>query len=107
MVQLVIFLAILSVLVLVHEWGHYICAKIFGVRVEEFGFGLPPFPRGSAAGFLITCCLNIKIARPKFHSTSLRMANREAQRPPAEATLQALRAGESRGDTRDLRGSLG
>src|SRR3990170_48112 len=42
MVQLVIFLAILSVLVLVHEWGHYICAKIFGVKVEEFGFGLPP-----------------------------------------------------------------
>jgi len=45
MVQLVIFLAILSVLVLVHEWGHYICAKIFGVRVEEFGFGLPPRAR--------------------------------------------------------------
>lgn len=42
MVQLIIFLAILSVLVLVHEWGHYIFAKIFGVRVEEFGFGLPP-----------------------------------------------------------------
>lgn len=41
-VQLIIFLVILSVLVLVHEWGHYICAKIFGVRVEEFGFGLPP-----------------------------------------------------------------
>ena len=43
--QLVIFLAILSVLVLVHEWGHYICAKIFGVKVEEFGFGLPPRAR--------------------------------------------------------------
>lgn len=45
MVQLLIFLAILSVLVLVHEWGHYIFAKIFGVRVEEFGFGLPPRAR--------------------------------------------------------------
>lgn len=42
MIQLVGFLVIISVLVLVHEWGHYICAKIFGVRVEEFGFGLPP-----------------------------------------------------------------
>lgn len=40
--QLLIFLIILSVLVLVHEWGHYIFAKIFGVKVEEFGFGLPP-----------------------------------------------------------------
>ncbi|MEK7525251.1 MAG: M50 family metallopeptidase [Patescibacteria group bacterium] len=45
MVQLVIFLAILSVLVLVHEWGHYIFAKIFGVKVDEFGFGLPPRAR--------------------------------------------------------------
>src|SRR3989344_7296907 len=45
MVQLVIFLAILPVLVLVHGWGHYICAKIFGVKVEEFGFGLPPRAR--------------------------------------------------------------
>ena len=45
MVQLIIFLGILSALVLVHEWGHYIFAKIFGVRVEEFGFGLPPRAR--------------------------------------------------------------
>lgn len=45
MVQVLIFLTILSLLVLVHEWGHYIFAKIFGVRVEEFGFGLPPRAR--------------------------------------------------------------
>ncbi len=45
LIQLLIFLAILSVLVLIHEWGHYICAKIFGVKVEEFGFGLPPRAR--------------------------------------------------------------
>jgi regulator of sigma E protease len=29
-------LVILSILVIVHEWGHYIVAKIFGMRVEEF-----------------------------------------------------------------------
>src|SRR5689334_14310960 len=40
--QVLIFFLILSVLVLIHEWGHYISAKIFGVRVDEFGFGLPP-----------------------------------------------------------------
>ena len=45
MIQLIVFLTILSVLVLVHEWGHYICAKIFGVAVTEFGFGLPPRAR--------------------------------------------------------------
>lgn len=37
-----LFIAILSVLVLIHEWGHFIAARIFGVHVEEFGFGFPP-----------------------------------------------------------------
>src|SRR5262249_39840947 len=29
-------LFILSILVVVHEWGHFIVAKLFGMRVEEF-----------------------------------------------------------------------
>src|SRR5205085_11251234 len=29
-------LIILSILVIVHEWGHYIVAKLFKMRVEEF-----------------------------------------------------------------------
>lgn len=37
-----IFLAILIVLVIVHELGHFIVAKLFGVKVEEFGVGYPP-----------------------------------------------------------------
>ena len=39
-----IFLAIigLSVLVFFHEFGHFLAAKIFKIRVEEFGFGYPP-----------------------------------------------------------------
>lgn len=37
-----IFLAVLSVLVLVHELGHFLAAKITGVEVEEFGLGFPP-----------------------------------------------------------------
>jgi len=36
------FILIFSVLVLVHEWGHYIVAKKSGIKIEEFGFGLPP-----------------------------------------------------------------
>lgn len=36
------FLLLLSLLILIHEWGHFSAAKFFGVRVEEFGFGLPP-----------------------------------------------------------------
>lgn len=45
MIQLIVFFLILSVLVLVHEFGHFISAKIFGIKVEEFGFGLPPRAR--------------------------------------------------------------
>ncbi len=39
---IIAFVLILSVLVLVHELGHFITAKKFGVKVEEFGFGFPP-----------------------------------------------------------------
>src|SRR6266436_3917436 len=41
LLTIVVFLAILSVLVLVHEAGHFIVAKFFGIKVEEFGFGFP------------------------------------------------------------------
>ncbi len=37
-----VFLAVLSVLVLIHELGHFLAAKKLGMKVEEFGFGLPP-----------------------------------------------------------------
>lgn len=39
---ILIFIGLLLVLVLVHEWGHFIVAKKAGCRVEEFGFGFPP-----------------------------------------------------------------
>lgn len=42
MITLLIFLVILSILVLVHEFGHFIVAKKAGIKVEEFGLGLPP-----------------------------------------------------------------
>ncbi|MDD3002246.1 MAG: M50 family metallopeptidase [Candidatus Shapirobacteria bacterium] len=40
--DLIFFILALSVLVLVHEWGHFIAARKTGVKVEEFGLGLPP-----------------------------------------------------------------
>ncbi len=40
--SILIFLAVLFILVLVHEWGHYITAKWTGMRVDEFGIGFPP-----------------------------------------------------------------
>lgn len=39
---LFVFLVVLSVLVFVHEFGHFLMAKKAGILVEEFGFGLPP-----------------------------------------------------------------
>ncbi len=32
----------LSILIFIHEWGHYAAAKASGIVVEEFGFGYPP-----------------------------------------------------------------
>jgi len=39
---IIIFLVLLSILVLAHEWGHFITARKFGVGAEEFGLGFPP-----------------------------------------------------------------
>ncbi len=41
-VNIVLVLAILVVLVVIHEFGHFVVARLAGVRVHEFGIGLPP-----------------------------------------------------------------
>jgi len=40
--SILIFFAVLFVLILVHEWGHYIIARLTGMKVEEFAIGFPP-----------------------------------------------------------------
>ncbi|MAZ40556.1 hypothetical protein CL654_00355 [bacterium] len=42
MFELLVFIIILSILVLSHEFGHFWVAKKSGMRVDEFGFGFPP-----------------------------------------------------------------
>lgn len=42
LVTIIIFIAVLSILVFVHELGHFIVAKRSGMGVHEFGFGFPP-----------------------------------------------------------------
>lgn len=44
------FFAVLFLLVVVHEFGHFIVAKLFGMLVEEFGFGMPPRIAGIRKG---------------------------------------------------------
>ena len=39
---ILLFIAILGILILVHEFGHFFAAKKAGAKVEEFGFGFPP-----------------------------------------------------------------
>lgn len=50
LITIVAFILILSVLVLIHEFGHFILAKRFGIKVEEFGFGFPPRVFGKKIG---------------------------------------------------------
>ena len=33
---------VLGVMILVHEWGHFIAARLFGVRVDVFSIGFGP-----------------------------------------------------------------
>ncbi len=44
------FVFVLSILVIVHEFGHFWVAKRNGIWVEEFGFGLPPRVFGKKIG---------------------------------------------------------
>lgn len=37
-----IFLVVIVLLVVSHELGHFFAAKFFGIRVDEFGIGIPP-----------------------------------------------------------------
>lgn len=48
--SIVIFVFTLLILVVIHELGHFIMAKRFGIKVEEFGFGIPPRIWGKKIG---------------------------------------------------------
>lgn len=50
MVAILIFLAVLVALIVVHEFGHFIAAKLAGMRVDEFGIGYPPRANGFKRG---------------------------------------------------------
>ena len=42
LLTILVFLIVLSLLVFVHEFGHFFAARKLGVKAEEFGFGFPP-----------------------------------------------------------------
>lgn len=40
--SLIVFVLLFSALILIHEFGHFIAARKTGIKVEEFGLGMPP-----------------------------------------------------------------
>lgn len=42
--SIIIMILLLSILILVHEAGHFLTAKLFKIKVDKFGFGLPVGP---------------------------------------------------------------
>lgn len=50
MFQILIIIITFSILIILHELGHFLMARKFGVRVEEFGLGLPPRLWGKKIG---------------------------------------------------------
>lgn len=46
MMTLVLFIIVLSILVFVHEFGHFLAARKLGMRVYEFALGFPPLAIG-------------------------------------------------------------
>lgn len=42
LISILAFVIVIAVCVIVHEYGHYITAKILGVQVHEFAFGMGP-----------------------------------------------------------------
>ena len=40
--EILIFVVVIVVLIVVHEFGHFLAAKLSGMRVDEFGLGFPP-----------------------------------------------------------------
>ncbi len=42
LLTIITFTIVLSLLVFVHEMGHFLVARKFGIKAEEFGFGFPP-----------------------------------------------------------------
>jgi len=50
MFEIIISLIAISIIIILHELGHYLTAKKFDVKVEEFGLGLPPRLYGKKIG---------------------------------------------------------
>lgn len=83
---IVIFLLVLSLLVLVHELGHFLTARRCGVRAEEFGLGFPP----RALGFYKSRSGHWRFVFGDKSIEKLENLENEKMRPAAQSTVYSL-----------------
>lgn len=50
LMTIILFIIVLVALIVVHEFGHFVVAKLSGMRVDEFGIGYPPRAWGKKIG---------------------------------------------------------
>lgn len=86
LMTIIIFVAVLSVLVSVHEWGHFFTARRFGVKAEEFGFGFPP----RILGFYKNRLNRWRFVRGTRDWDGLDSEVAEELRPATKATIYSL-----------------
>ncbi|MCP4687512.1 MAG: RIP metalloprotease RseP, partial [Desulfobacterales bacterium] len=49
-INIIAFLIVLGVLIFIHEFGHFLVARLFGVGVEKFSLGFGPRIFGKKVG---------------------------------------------------------
>lgn len=85
--EILIAVIILSILILIHEWGHFITAKRAGLLVEEFGVGLPPRLWGKRIGETIYSINLLPIGG---------FVKIYGETPPVNSEQQTVTSGETR-----------
>ena len=85
-------LAVLVALVVIHEFGHFVMARLAGVRVHEFGIGLPPraltYHRGKETAYTLNWLPHRRLRAPGGRGRRL---GRPAQlQPTSHCTVRTI-----------------
>jgi len=83
---IIVFVLVLSVLVFVHELGHFFTARRLGVKSEEFGFGFPP----RILGIYKSKSGKWKKIIGNKSSDGLHTLDKEGDRPAKKSTIYSL-----------------
>lgn len=83
---IIIFILVLSILVFVHELGHFYTARRFKIRADEFGFGFPP----RAIGFYRNKFNKWKTVKGTKSYQELESSEDEKLQPKKEATIYSI-----------------